>query len=419
MKIIYLHQYYTSPEMAGGTRSYEMARRMVAAGHEVHMVTSYREQDDSRPDWFQTNEAGIEVHWYPVPYSNHMSFFQRLKAFYSFALAARKKALQLDADIVFATSTPLTIALPAVPAARKKSIPMVFEVRDLWPEMPIAVGALKNPLLRFAARRLEHWAYHNAEAVVALSPGMKSGVLRTGYPAEKVAVIPNSSDNVEFKFNAEAGARFREQREWLGDRPLLVYAGTFGPTNGVGCMVPVAQELLRLNSDVRILLVGEGKEKSSITEQAERAGVLGKNLFIEDMLPKKEIPALLSAADMAAALFIDLPEMRPNSANKFFDALASGTPVMLNYGGWMHEMVQAKGCGISVWQHSTEDVAAELDRKLHDREWLEQAGSSARLLAEEHFDRDVLAGQLIQVLQAAVDEQAELAAKIAPGEYRF
>lgn len=419
MKIIYLHQYYTSPEMAGGTRSYEMARRMVAAGHEVHMVTSYREEDDSRLDWFQTNEAGIQVHWYPVPYSNHMSFFQRLKAFYSFALAARKKALQLDADIVFATSTPLTIALPAVPAARKKSVPMVFEVRDLWPEMPIAVGALKNPLLRFAARRLEHWAYHNAEAVVALSPGMKSGVLRTGYPAEKVAVIPNSSDNVEFKFNAEAGARFREQREWLGDRPLLVYAGTFGPTNGVGCMVPVAQELLRLNSDVRILLVGEGKEKPSITEQAERAGVLGKNLFIEDTLPKKEIPALLSAADMAAALFIDLPEMRPNSANKFFDALASGTPVMLNYGGWMHEMVQAKGCGISVWQHSAEDVAAELERKLHDREWLEQAGSSARLLAEEHFDRDVLAGQLIQVLQAAVDEQAGLAAKIAPGEYRF
>ncbi|MGO2134772.1 MAG: glycosyltransferase family 4 protein [Marinobacter sp.] len=419
MKIIYLHQYYTSPEMAGGTRSYEMARRMVAAGHEVHMVTSYREQDDSRQGWFQTNEAGIQVHWYPVPYSNHMSFFQRLKAFFSFALAARKKALQLDADIIFATSTPLTIALPAVPASRKKKIPMVFEVRDLWPEMPIAVGALKNPLLRFAAHRLEHWAYHNAEAVVALSPGMKEGVLRTGYPAEKVAVIPNSSDNAEFQYNAEAGARFRAQREWLGERPLLVYTGTFGPTNGVGYMVPVAQELLRLNSDVRILLVGEGKEKSGIIEQAEQAGVLGKNLFIEGMLPKRDIPALLSAADMASALFIDLPEMRPNSANKFFDALASGTPVMLNYGGWMHEMVNAKGCGLAMWRESAADVAEELDKKLNDKEWLAQAGKSARLLAEEHFDRDLLANQLIQVLQAAADGRAELATQIAPGEYRF
>lgn len=419
MKILYLHQYFTSPDMAGGTRSYEMARRMVAAGHEVHMVTSYREEDDSRHGWFETEVSGIQVHWYPVPYSNHMGFLQRLKAFLSFAMAARKKALELDADIIFATSTPLTIALPAVPAARKKKIPMVFEVRDLWPEMPIAVGALKNPVLRFAAHRLEHWAYHNAEAVVALSPGMKRGVLCTRYPAEKVAVIPNSSDNVEFQYNAEAGRKFRAEREWLGEKPLLVYTGTFGPTNGVGYMVPVAQELLRLNSDVRILLVGDGAEKAKITAEAEQAGVLGKNLFIESMVPKREVPALLSAADMASALFIDLPEMRPNSANKFFDALASSTPVMLNYGGWMDEMVRAKDCGIAMWRCSAQEVAAALDIKLHDDEWLEQAGKSARLMAEEYFDRDVLADQLIQVLQAAVDGRAGMAAKIATGEYRF
>ena len=348
-----------------------------------------------------------------------MSFFQRLKAFFSFAFMARKKAFQLDADIIFATSTPLTIVLPAVPAARKKRIPMVFEVRDLWPEMPIAVGALNNPLLRFAARRLEHWAYHNAEAVVALSPGMKEGVLRTGYPAEKIAVIPNSSDNAEFQYNAEAGVKFRAQREWLEDRPLLVYTGTFGPTNGVGYMVPVARELLRLNSNVRILLVGEGKEKTAIMAQAEHAGVLGKNLFIEGMLPKRDVPALLSAADMASALFVDLPEMRKNSANKFYDALASGTPVLLNYGGWMHEIVRTTDSGLAMWGYSAEEVAVKLDEKLHDREWLAQAGKSARLLAEEYFDRDSLSDQLIQVLQAAVDGQAGLAEKIAPGEYRF
>lgn len=419
MKIIYLHQYYTSPEMAGGTRSYEMARRMVAAGHEVHMVTSYREQDDRRQGWFRTNEAGFQVHWYPVPYSNHMSFVQRLKAFFSFALAARKKALQLDADILFATSTPLTIALPAVPASRKKRIPMVFEVRDLWPEMPIAVGALKNPLLRFAAHRLEHWAYHNAEAVVALSPGMKEGVLRTGYPAKRVAVIPNSSDNVELQHNAQAGAKFRAEREWLGERPLLVYAGTLGQINGVEYMIPVARELLRANSDVRILLVGRGAEKDRIIEQAKQAGVLNKNLFIEEMIPKKDMPALLSAATLASNLVVDLPQARANSANKFFDTLAAGRPIFLNHGGWMHEMVQAKGCGLALWRRSAEEVAAELDKKLHDRKWLAQAGKSARLLAEEHFDRDVLADQLIQVLLAAVDGQAELAAKIAPGEYHF
>ncbi len=417
MRIIYLHQYFNTPQMSGGTRSYEMARRMVAAGHEVHMVTSYREQDSDYQGWFQTEEAGINVHWYPVPYSNHMGFLQRVKAFFAFALAARNKATELDADIIFATSTPLTIALPAVPAARKKNIPMVFEVRDLWPEMPIAVGALKNPLLRFAARRLEHWAYHNAEAVVALSPGMKAGVVRTGYPADKVAVIPNSSDNAEFAHDAEAAARFRAEREWLGDKPLLVYTGTFGAVNGVGYLASIAKELQQINSDICILLVGDGAEKDKIAREAEQAGVLGQNLFIEGKLPKREIPALLSAATMASALFIDLPEMRSNSANKFFDALASGTPVLLNYGGWMHDLVNTHGCGLALWQHSASEVASELENKMHDNDWLASAGQSARELAEECFARDKLADQLMQVLQAAQEGRSNEASQIAPGEY--
>ena len=418
MKIIYLHQYFNTPEMSGGTRSYEMARRMVVAGNEVHMVTSFREEESQRKGWFQTEEAGIKVHWYPVPYSNDMGFVQRIKAFLAFALAARKKTVELDGDIIFATSTPLTIALPAVPAARKKKIPMVFEVRDLWPEMPIAVGALRNPLLRFAAHRLEHWAYHNAAAVVALSPGMKEGVVRTGYPPEQVAVIPNSSDNAEFKYNPDAAARFRAERDWLGDKPLMVYTGAFGSTNGVGYMVPVAKELLGMGSDVRILLVGDGAEKAKIVEQAKQADVLGINLFIEDKLPKKKIPALLSAANMASALFIDLPEMRPNSANKFFDALASGTPVLLNYGGWMHEMVNSHGCGLAMWQRTISEVAQQLDQKLHDNAWLERSGAAARQLAEQHFDRDLLAEQLVRVLWTVNGGQAEKAAAIAPGNYK-
>lgn len=100
MKIIYLHQYFNTPEMSGGTRSYEMARRMVAAGHEVNMVTSIRELNGQHDDWFVTEEAGIQVHWYPVPYSNHMSYAQRIGAFLSFARAARKKAVELEGDVI-------------------------------------------------------------------------------------------------------------------------------------------------------------------------------------------------------------------------------------------------------------------------------------------------------------------------------
>src|SRR5690606_21172945 len=144
---------------------------------------------------------------------------------------------------------------------RQKKIPLVFEIRDLWPELPVAIKALRNPALIWLAKKLELWAYKNSEAIIALSPGMKDGVVKSGYPAERVAIIPNGSDNFEFAYDREAAARFRAQREWLQDRPLLVYTGTFGRINGVGYMVTLAKEILNINSDIRILLVGDGQEK--------------------------------------------------------------------------------------------------------------------------------------------------------------
>src|SRR5699024_6188797 len=188
----------------------------------------------------------------------------------------------------------------------------------------------------------------------ALSPGMKEGVVRTGYPSQQVATIPNSSDNQDFIIEPSKAEEFRASRRWLQDKPLLVYVGTFGLINGVGYMVWLSKELLALNPDIRILLVVEDIEKPLVKQQAQEVGVLDVNLFVEDSLPKKDIPALLAAADMASSLFIDKPVMRPNSANKFFDALAAGKPVFLNYGGWQHELVQAKACGLRSEEHTSE-----------------------------------------------------------------
>lgn len=403
MKIIYLHQYFVTPEMSGGTRSYEMARRLVAQGHEVHMVTSYLEPTENS-DWFETNEAGINVHWYPVAYSNKMSFSERIKAFIKFAIASSKKAQSLQGDVVFATSTPLTIAIPGYLTARKNKIPMVFEVRDLWPELPIAMGALKNPVTKWLAKQLELFAYKNARAVVALSPGMRDGVLSTGYNEKQVAVIPNSSDNDLFEVSDSLGTAFLEKRNWNDNRPLLVYTGTFGLINGVSYLVDLASELEKFGSDIRILLVGSGKEYEQVKQQAEQQRVLGRNLFIEPALPKKEIPALLNAATMASALFIDKPEMRANSANKFFDALAASKPLFINYGGWMADLLNEKSAGYVAWQKPLQQVARDLDNFLHNEEWLQSSAQAAKKLAIEQFSRDILAEQLNGVLLSANGE---------------
>jgi len=230
-------------------------------------------------------------------------------------------------------------------------------------------------------------------------------------------VIPNSSDIEMFRVDSSLGEAFRAKRAWLGDKPLLVYTGTFGLINGVDYMVDLAKALSNINSDVLILLIGDGSEFNKVSQLAELRGVLNDNLFIEKSLPKKEIPSVLSAATMASSLFIDLPEMRPNSANKFFDALASGTPLMINYGGWMHDLIEARGCGLASWQKPIEQVACELHQKMHDEEWLEQASQSATHLAEDFFDRDILAKQLLAVLETTLQGQPEKAEMIAPGNY--
>jgi glycosyltransferase involved in cell wall biosynthesis len=396
MKIIYLHQYFNTPQMSGGTRSYEMAKRLVADGHELHMITSDRTGKTS-DDWYRTTEAGIHVHWLPVRYGNTMPYNERIKAFFKYAFKAGLYAGRFKADVIFATSTPLTIALPAVYASTRLKIPMVFEVRDLWPELPIAIGALKDPLI-MPSHWLEHFAYRNSTAIVALSPGMKEGVVRTGYPPERVHVIPNSCDLDLFQVPAEAGVVFRKRFPWLGDRPLVIYAGTFGRINGIGYLAKLAAETRSLAPEVRFLVIGGGYEFDMVSNLARDLGVLGQNFFVMPQLPKADMPALFSAATISTSTVIDLPQMWSNSANKFFDSLAAGKPVAINYKGWQANLLKQTGAGLVLSPNDLPSAARSLVNGIKDQNWLTKAGKAALSLAHTRFNRDLLARQLETVL---------------------
>lgn len=416
MRIVYLHQYFNTPAMSGSTRSFEIAKRLVAKGHKVSVVTSERSEGGAA-EWAVTNESGVEVHWLPVPYSNHMSYRDRIKAFLRFAYESARRAASMSVDLVFATSTPLTIAIPGVFAAKRLRVPMVFEVRDLWPEVPIAIGALKNPALRVPAQWLERWAYRNSEAVVALSPGMRDGVVRAGYDRTRVAVIPNSSDNADFEVGEERRAAWRAKRPWLGNRPLLTYPGTFGRINGVDYIVPISRKLKEIAPEVRILLIGDGVEKAAVQRKAAEAGVLDVNLFVEDSVPKAQMPDVFAGSDMICSFVLDISELFANSANKVFDTFAAARPILINHGGWQAEIIGKTGCGLVTAGFSAEAAAQVLAERLQDPDWLAQAGGAAKRLATERFDRDVLVDQLNEVLIAAAKREGHRAQSIAPGIY--
>lgn len=403
MRVLYVEQYFKNREMVGGCRSFEMARRLVAHGHTVNLITS-RSDYLERGRWRSTLEDGVHVHWVGVPYSNAMPYKQRVLAFARFAWSASRYSRTLAADVVFASSTPLTVAIPAVRLKHVLGVPMVFEVRDLWPELPIAIGALRNPLLRWSAHWLERYAYRHAARVVALSPGMKDGVCRTGYPEDRVHVIPNSCDLDLFRVPAERGAAWRQTQPELGRRPVVLYAGTLGRINGVAWLAELAVHMRQLDPEVCFVIVGDGAEREHIRRRSSDLGVLGANLFMLPPVKKAEMPSLLSAATICASLFVDLPPMWSNSANKFFDALAAQRPVLINYGGWQAQLLKDTGAGLVVPVADPRAAASILAAHVRDDTWLAQAGAAAGRLAEERFARDRLASEFERVLAAVVEE---------------
>jgi len=349
--------------------------------------------------------AGIPATVIHVPYSNNMGFKARVRAFLRFAVLASREAMRQQADVVLATSTPLTIAVPGIAAKIRWGIPMVFEVRDLWPELPIAVGALRNPLLQQVARSLEWLAYHASSHVVALSPGMAEGVIRRGVPRSRVTVIPNSCDVDLFDVPAQRGHAIRRRLPNLTiEHPLIVYTGTFGLINGVDYLVDVAAAMRTVDPDVRFLLVGDGAEATKMITRAQDLEVLNNNLWVWKPLPKQEMPDLLAAATVATSLFVPLQSMWNNSANKFFDALAAGKPVAINYGGWQAELLEQNHAGIVLPPHDPVQAAHMLASFVRDPQRLQQAGAAVRMLAHTTFHRDVSARKLETVLNQVVDK---------------
>ncbi len=408
MRIVYLHQYFLTPDQSGGIRSYQFARALTARGHDVHVVTATPptascvdpgaspRADRGR---FSTEVVdGITVHRLPVPYDNGMGDLRRMAAFCSFALRAVGRARGLGGDVVVATSTPLTIALPGIGATIGRRTPMVFEVRDVWPEVPIALGSLRNPVLRFAARTLERLAYLASSTVVALSPGMADSVVATGHPRERTEIVTNISDLERFDPSRADAEAFLSRHPRLRGRRLAVYSGTFGRANGLVHLVEVARHLGELGSDLCIVLLGSGAEKARVRARAAELGVLDDELVVLDPVAKADLPDVLAAATVALSSFVDVPALESNSANKYFDALAAHRPVVVNHGGWQADALAETGAGIRIARDPAR-AARELAAFVDDADAVARASVAAGRLAAERHSLELLSEKFCDIVE--------------------
>ena len=387
MRILYLHQFFITRDGVGGTRSYEFARRFVARGHQVRMVTA----GAGRKTVDGIEVVGVRGGYADYVRATGVSYPRRMLAFARFAASACAAAVRGPRpDVVYATSPPLTLALPALIAARRWRAPLVFEVRDLWPEAPIQMGALRNPLLRWIARRLEELVYRRATRIVALSPGIRDGVLAAGMPVGKVALVPNASD-LELFSPAVDGSAVRAQLG-LGDRFTVSYFGTMGAANDLAQVLDAAALL----PDVAFVLMGDGKLRGELERRAP-ANVL----FPGPAAGKAEVAQLAAASDCCLTVFKDVPILSTNSPNKLFDTFAAGRPAIVNMDGWMRELVERNAAGLYARAGDGADLAAQIAKLRDDPELARRLGANARSLAEREFDRDLLVERLLDVLAKA------------------
>ncbi len=379
MKILYIHQYFNTPEMPGSTRSYEFAKRLVSQGNTVHLITS-NWQNKSKDKFSKI--SGINVYWGSMKYSNKMNFVKRSVSFISFIFYVMKISYKLDLDLIIASSTPLTVAIPALFLKKIKKTKLIFEVRDVWPQLPIATGAIKSRFLIKILKKIESKVYRASERIIALSDGMKNEIQKIENKKDKIVVITNLCDIENFDINNNSGKKFRNEFLGIKDEPLIVYAGSFGRINNAAYLVEIAAESKKLNKNIKFLMTGHGYQKDIIISKSKKLNLLNDNLYVLDPMPKKNLPVLLSSATIITSLFIDLPEMENNSANKFFDGLAAGKPLMLNYGGWQSELIKKNGAGFTIPNHSAKKALKVIIKYISDKEKLSYMGKRSKKLSQ-------------------------------------
>lgn len=399
MNVLYLHQHFATREGAGGTRSYEFARYLLRQGHQVTMVTAHRQAGGIENVRDQKID-GIDVISLGGFYSNHLSARQRMREFFRFMWkCSRLRDLPAQPDVVIATSTPLTIGIPGRVLAKRYGIPFVFEVRDLWPQAPIELQALRNPIAIRIAKRLERWLYRVADRIIPLSPGMEQGVLDAGGDPAKITTIPNASD-IDL-FNPVHRDRTLLEQFGVADRFVAVHGGSMGAANGLDYLVKAARVLAaRGEDDIHILICGYGGTRDALEALCAEWNLT--NVTFTGSIPRKQLGAIVSSVDVAITSFKNLPVLATNSPNKLFDGLAAGIPNIVNSAGWTKTLVEEADAGVYVDVTTPEALADALIRYRDDEQLRRRHGQHARALAESTFAREKLAGEFCRVLESAV-----------------
>lgn len=406
MKILLVHQFFLGDHEGGGVRWNEMCRIWTKAGHEVLVICGaghYMEQNASEgSDWrfqMQTNKDGVKVINCPRFPGNRAGYYQKLLGFISYTFCSIWAGIFYATekyDLILVSSPPLFVGFTGIVLSRIKRIPLLFEVRDLWPESAIETGVLKNKLLISLAFSLERLTYRNAKKINVLTPVFRKLLIsRKKVPPEKIICIPNAAD---FTIAEEVNAHFDRQRfrqkHGLNKKFVIVYVGAHGIANHLIQILETA-ELVR-DTNACFLLIGNGEEKPMLQNEARRMNL--NNVRFIDKMAKKEIFEYIIASEVGLSVLQNREIFKTIYSNKTFDYFSCRKPVLMAIDGISRKLVEDADAGIFVEPENPADFARKIRYCMQNQDILESQGENGYNHAKQYFDREVLAKRYLQYI---------------------
>jgi glycosyltransferase involved in cell wall biosynthesis len=386
VKVLILHQYFNTPATGGALRSYYLATALAQQGIETKVITTH-----NHPERKTIFVEGVEVHYLPIPYDNRFGFVKRAWSFLNFVWSIVREAGHFkDAHVCYAISTPLTIGLAAIWIKKRYRIPYLFEVGDLWPEAPIQLRIIKNPILKVVLYKLEKSIYKRAQAIVALSEAIKTEIQKK-VSGKQIHVISNMAD-IEF-FKRETKRPDLEEKFGVQGKFVVSYIGTMGLANGLDFILACAEASQTL--PIQFLFCGEGAMLPKLKEIAWNKKLSNVTFIAEQN--REGVRNVLNVTDAVFVSYKPLPVLETGSPNKYFDGLAAGKLMIVNVGGWMKEEVEKNGCGISVIR---QDDFVEKISPFIQSESLLQKNQEASIKVAEEYSRKSLSNRFASLLNS-------------------
>jgi glycosyltransferase involved in cell wall biosynthesis len=389
VKVLILHQHFKTPTTGGAIRSYYLAKALLAHSHEVVVITA-------DPEGYERTESyeGIEIRYVAVAYDNSYGFYARGWSFLKFVFLAGGEARRIrDIDICYAISVPITVSIAARWMRFWRRIPYVLEVGDLWPDAPIELGFVKNALLKRFLFRVERLAYKKATSIVALSPDIQK-VVQSRAPGKKVAMIPNMSD-CDF-FRPVRKDQALERKFGVEGKFVISYLGALGIANGLEYFLDCARASAKADMPVHFIIAGEGAVKDRLKRSAESLGL--KNVSFLPFVNREGVKEIMNVTNASFVCYRDVPVLSTGSPNKFFDGLAAGKMIIINFGGWIKDEIEDAQCGIAVDPQQPTDFVRKLQPIVNQQVWYNGLSNEARKLAESKFDRMTLGKEWVRVI---------------------